>query len=308
MNKQNLTLEDILEIYDFETKEDLLKALKEKEISSNTNQTYSIEILDKYFNRKLKKAQKSHVIAISNQKGGEGKTTLSICLAEALAIDHSVLLVDWDPQANITRMFLNDLEEESIFDCLGYNKQINTGYLPVQAIIHNLILNLDIVPSSIKLANFTSALEFDDFERLKDVVEPLRQKYDYILIDCPPSLGLILENAFIAANYVLVPIQTRAFSIQGLRDLHESVKKIQNKANPNLKLLGAVLNLYEKSKALSGLSVTVEKYFPIFSNKILRREAIPQAQAKRVLLGEYDSVVFQMFIELSQEIKRKIDE
>ena len=304
MNKLALTLENILEIYDFGTKEDLLQKLKEKRILSNKNQTYSMEVLDKNFNRRRKKSETSQIIAISNQKGGEGKTTLSVCLAEALAIHHSVLLIDWDPQANITRMFLDSLEEESIFDCLGYNK---THPLPVTNIIHNLVPNLDIVPSSIKLANFTAPMGIDDFDRLKDVVEPLKEKYDYIVIDCPPSLGLILENAFIAADYVLVPIQTRAFSIQGLRDLHESVKKIQKRSNPDLKLLGAILNLYEESKALSNLSINVEKYFPIFSNKILRREVIPQAQAKRILLGEYDSKAFQMFIKVAEEIKRKID-
>ena len=157
------------------------------------------------------------------------------------------------------------------------------------------------------LANFTTAHGMDDFERLKDILAPLKEKYEYIIIDCPPSLGLILENAFLAADYILVPIQTRAFSVQGLQDLQDSIEKIQKKANTNLKLLGAVLNLYEKSKALSNLSISVEKYFTIFSNYIHRREPIPQSQAKRMLLGDYHADSFKMFVDLAAEVKEKIN-
>jgi chromosome partitioning protein len=146
-----------------------------------------------------------------------------------------------------------------------------------------------------------------DFELLKDALLPLRSTYKYIIIDCPPSLGLILENALICADYVLVPIQTRAFSVQGIKDLYETIERIQKKANPRLKLLGAVLNQYEGQKALSGLAESIKKYFPVFNTFIRRKETIPQSQAKMMLLSDYDPISMKYFIELAEEVRSKIN-
>ena len=243
------------------------------------------------------------VIAISNQKGGEGKTTLSLFLSEALSGSAKVLLVDWDSQANATRVLLTDEPEDTIFHCLPYrgNHPVN-----VTKILQKISPSLHVLPSSISLANFTTPFGFEDFMHLKDLLHAVKHFYDYVIIDCPPSLGLGLENALIASDYVLVPIQTRIFSVQGLGDLHETIEKIKKKANPSLKLMGAVLNQYEESRALSGLSEGIRKYFPVFQTYIPRRESIPQAQAKRKMLAGCDSISKKAFFALAKEIQEFI--
>lgn len=207
-------------------------------------------VLLKYFEPTRSDGFDSHVIAVSNQKGGEGKTTISLYLAEALAENHKVLLIDWDPQANATQLFLKD-DVPSVMDYLGYRGKKAKNIEPA---IKTIGENFDLLPSTLELANLTTPYERDDFELLNEAILPLRSRYEYIIIDCPPSLGLILENALICADYILVPIQTRAFSLQGIRDLYETFQKIQRKANQRLKLLGAVLNQYEGQKALAGLA------------------------------------------------------
>jgi chromosome partitioning protein len=243
------------------------------------------------------------VIAISNQKGGEGKTTLSLFLSEALSESCKVLLVDWDSQANATRVLLEEEPEDTIFHCLPYR-----GNQPVAVtrIIQKVTPGFHVLPSSIALANFTTPFGFEDFMHLKDLLHSLKHFYDYVIIDCPPSLGLGLENALIASDYVLVPIQTRIFSVQGLGDLHETIDKIKKKANPGLKLMGAVLNQYEEARALSGLSEGIRKYFPVFKTSIPRRESIPQSQAKRKMLSGCDVISKKAFFALAKEIQEFI--
>ncbi|TGK92847.1 chromosome partitioning protein ParA [Leptospira brenneri] len=260
-------------------------------------------VLVKYFEPTETDGLDSHVIAVSNQKGGEGKTTISLYLAEALSESHKVLLIDWDPQANATQLFLKD-NVPSIMDYLGYRGKKPKDISPA---IRNIGENFDLLPSTLELANLTTPYERDDFELLNEAILPLRSRYDFIIIDCPPSLGLILENALICADYILVPIQTRAFSLQGIRDLYETFQKIQKKANQRLKLLGAVLNQYEGQKALAGLAEGVKKYFPVFETVIQRREAIPQAQAKMSFLAKIDLATMKNFRDLATEVKNKID-
>ncbi|MGV3666058.1 MAG: ParA family protein [Leptospira bouyouniensis] len=260
-------------------------------------------VLLKYFENSNIEGYDSSVIAVSNQKGGEGKTTISLYLAEALSENHKVLLIDWDPQANATHLFLHD-DIPSIMDYLGYRGKKSKN---IEPIIRNISHNFDLLPSNLELANLTTPYERDDFELLKEAILPLRSRYEYIIIDCPPSLGLILENALICADYILVPIQTRAFSLQGIKDLYETFQKIQRKANQRLKLLGAVLNQYEGQKALAGLAEGVKKYFPVFETVIQRRESIPQAQAKMSLLSKIDLTTMKNFRELALEVKGKID-
>lgn len=247
------------------------------------------------------KKDKSTILSISNQKGGEGKTTISLGLAEAFSKSTPTLLVDWDPQANSTRLFYPDIETSSWAAIPYKGKQT----VSVESILHPLKDNLTLLPSGLDLANFTTAFERDDFDRLKDLLDPLRKKFPMIVIDCPPALGLLLENALIASDSVLIPIQTRAFSVQGIADLNETISKLQKKANPDLKLLGAVLNQFEDKKALSGLKETIRKNFPVFETYIPKKESIPQSQAKRKFLGDYDKETFSVFLELAKEIGEK---
>ncbi len=252
----------------------------------------------------MRKAFSSQTIAISNQKGGEGKTTVSILLSDALSTKSKVLLIDWDPQANATKLMLKSIPNYSIFNSLGYKNQKKIG---LEKIIQKITDNLFFVPSSINLANFTTPTERDDFDRLKDAIEPIKSNFEFIIIDCPPSLGLGLENALLASDYIIIPVQSKAFSVQGLKDLSETIKKIQSKSNTNLKLLGALLNQYEGNRALSGLSNSIKKYFPVFENIIHRKESIPQSQAKGKLLNECDKETIDSFNKLADEVRRKVN-
>lgn len=297
-----LSIDEVVSEYAFDSEVEFLEKAEAWSLPKDSKGKYKKEVLDKYFQKRKKHSFESVIIAVSNQKGGEGKTTVSICLAEALAKSgKKVLLIDWDAQANITQLYVGQ-SDKSVFHTLGYRGEPK---LPVSEIVVSLAPDLDLVPSSIHLANFTTPYERDDFELLKDALLPIRSAYEYIIIDCPPSLGLILENALIAADLVLVPIQTRAFSVQGLKDLHGTIEKIKKKANPELGLLGAVLNQYEDSRALSGLADAIRKYFPVFESVVYRREAIPQSQAKRKLLSEYDPKAMQMFSALAEEVVRR---
>lgn len=245
----------------------------------------------------------SKIIAISNQKGGEGKTTISLLLSDALSKNNKVLLVDWDPQANATKTFIQDTEK-SIYDTLGYRNQKKVNF---SKILIKISQNLYLAPASISLANFTTPFERDDFDRLKDVLDKERINFDYIIIDCPPSLGLGLENALISADYIIIPVQSRAFSIQGLKDLSETIKKIKLKANKNLTLLGAILNQFEGNRALSGISNSIKKYFPVFETVISKKESIPQSQARKKLLNGCDKETKENFHRLSLEIQERIN-
>lgn len=282
---------------------DFQKKVTELKIPGWKTGEFKKSILSKYFEANISEGYDSSVIAVSNQKGGEGKTTISLYLAEALAENHKVLLIDWDPQANATQLFLID-DVPSIMDYLGYRGKKPKDIMPI---IKNVSENFDLLPSTLELANLTTPYERDDFELLKEAILPIRSSYEYIIIDCPPSLGLILENALICADYILVPIQTRAFSLQGIRDLHETIQKIQRKANQRLKLLGAVLNQFEGQKALAGLAEGVKKYFPVFETVIQRRESIPQAQARMSFLAKIDLTTMKNFRELATEVKEKIN-
>lgn len=299
--QEELSLEESTEFFQISKKVFLAK-VKEFKIPSLKNGKFKVSILEKYFQKQEGKTYSSHIIAISNQKGGEGKTTISLFLSEALSLESKVLLVDWDPQANATRLFVND-PERTVFDCLGYRKYPKVS---VETAIIKINDKLHLLPSSLSLANFTTPFERDDFELLKEALLPILSSYDFIIIDCPPSLGLGLENALIAADYILVPVQTRAFSVQGLKDLYETIQKIQSKANQKLKLLGAVFNQFEGNRALSGLSESVKKYFPVFKTSIYRKESIPQAQAKRKMLGSCDKETYKSFLELAKEVRSKI--
>ncbi len=302
MSSKVLTTRQVLDEYDISSEEEFLSKVKEWKIPTSGKGKYDREVIEKYFQKSDQAVYESVIIAVSNQKGGEGKTTVSVCLAEAHSKNAPVLLVDWDAQANITQLFFGSVEK-SVFHALGYRGEEPVA---VEDLIVKLKDGLDLLPSSIHLANFTTPYERDDFELLKDALKPVRSSYKYIIIDCPPSLGLILENALIAADHVLIPIQTRAFSVQGLKDLHSTILKIKKKANPSLNLLGAVLNQYEDARALAGLADAIRKYFGVFETVIYRRESIPQAQAKKKLLGEYDGKAMQMFFSLADELIERI--
>jgi chromosome partitioning protein len=249
------------------------------------------------------------VIALANQKGGVGKTTTAINLAASLAVlEQKILLIDADPQANATSGIGFDIRaiKTSIYECLIDDID------PNGIIISTEVENLDLLPSHIDLVG--AEIEMTNLPGrehiLKKVIEKITGRYDYILIDCSPSLGLITLNALTSADSVLIPVQCEYFALEGLGKLLNTIKIVQNRLNPELAIEGFLLTMYDSRLRLSNQVVDeVKKHFQqmVFETIIPRNIKLSEAPSfgKPVLLYDVNSTGAVNYLGLGREILQR---
>lgn len=248
----------------------------------------------------------AHTIVIANQKGGVGKTTTAVNLAASLAAaEKRTLLVDMDPQANACSGLGMDkrTQELTIYNALLGESAVR------DILVHTNLKHLDLLPSNTDLigAEIELVTAFSRERKLKGVLEQVQGDYDYIVIDCPPSLGLLTVNALTAADSVLIPLQCEFYAMEGMSQLMKTIRLIQKDLNPQLKLLGILLTMFDGRNNLSHqVAEEIRRHFDkeVFEAVIPRNVRLSEAPSHGlpVLLYDIASRGATAYLELAREI------
>ncbi|MBA3521740.1 MAG: ParA family protein [Gemmatimonadales bacterium] len=254
----------------------------------------------------------AHIVAIANQKGGVGKTTTAVNLAASLAIaERRTLLLDADPQGNATSglgITKHDLEI-SLYDALVDGRPAREAILPVPGLPHLQVLpaTQDLVGAELQL------VERNEREAvLRQVIEPLNDDYDYIVVDCPPSLGLLTLNVLASANAVLIPIQCEYYGLEGISQLLNTVRLVQQNFNPGLAISGVLLTMYDSRLNLCRqVAEDAKEYFgaKVFLTPIPRNVRLAEAPSfgKPILLYDVQSIGAKSYLAVAQELMRRVE-
>jgi chromosome partitioning protein len=252
----------------------------------------------------------SRILTIANQKGGVGKTTTAVNLAASLAAaERRTLLIDIDPQGNAGSALgvRRDESENSIYEVL-------TNDLPMREALRQTELQyLDLVPASQHLvgAELELAQHREREYRLRDALEPVAGDYDFVVIDCPPSLGLLTLNGLVAAQGVVIPIQCEYYALEGLADILKTIELVRSAANPRLKVDGIVLTMFSPNNLANQVAEEIRKTFKkqVFKTIIPRNVRLSEAPShgKPILLYDVSSKGCQSYLALAREVAARMD-